>query len=66
MKPRFSTWPARLTARTFERLYIDQVCGDDEELRTRLEALLRIYKEDQTFLEQPAEGIPVVTKDRIA
>ena len=48
-----------------QRLYIDQVCGDDEELRTRLEALLRIYKEDQTFLEQPAEGVPVVTKDRI-
>jgi len=42
-----------------QRLYIEQVCGTDLELRTRLEALLRIYREDRSFLEQPAEGVPI-------
>ena len=28
--------------------------------------MLRIYKDDPTFLERPAEGVPVATKDRIS
>ncbi len=49
-----------------QRFYIDQVCGNDDKLRTRLTALLRIYKDDQTFLEQPAEGVPVATTDQVS
>jgi eukaryotic-like serine/threonine-protein kinase len=42
-----------------QRLYVEQVCGDDQELRTRVEALLRIFQEEPTFLEQPAPGVPI-------
>ncbi len=46
-------------------LYIEQICGGDQALRTRLEALLRVYTDDQTFLERPAEGVPVATGDGV-
>jgi eukaryotic-like serine/threonine-protein kinase len=49
----------------FQRLYIEQACGNDDDLRTRLDALLRIYKEDPTFLERPADGVPPAPDDRI-
>jgi serine/threonine protein kinase/tetratricopeptide (TPR) repeat protein len=48
-----------------QRLYIEQVCGDDQALRVRLEALLRVHREDQAFLDRPAEGVPT-TPDRRA
>src|SRR5262245_54994674 len=36
--------------------YLDSACGDDPELRARVEALLRVYEEEQSFLSSPAEG----------
>jgi eukaryotic-like serine/threonine-protein kinase len=48
-----------------QRLYIEQVCGDDEELATRLEALLRVFKDDPTFLGQPALGVPPKTVGQV-
>jgi eukaryotic-like serine/threonine-protein kinase len=40
-----------------QRLYIDQTCCADPDLRNRLETLLRIHKEDTRFLELPAKGL---------
>ncbi|AGA28248.1 serine/threonine-protein kinase [Singulisphaera acidiphila] len=36
------------------RLYLDQVCGLDADLRARVDALLRAHDEEQSFLERPA------------
>src|SRR5215469_11056071 len=36
------------------RLYLSRACADDGALLARLEALLRVYDEDITFLESPA------------
>ena len=33
--------------------YLDQVCGSDSEVRSRIVALLEIYEREQTFLESP-------------
>ena len=55
----------QITATEVQRIYIEQACAGDQELRTRLEALLRVYNEDQTFLEQPAVGVPAATEDRV-
>src|SRR5947207_15682618 len=37
------------------RLYVRQTCGEDPELYARVEALLRVHDEEQSFLESPAE-----------
>jgi serine/threonine protein kinase len=36
------------------RAYIAQACGEDDNVRVRLEALLRVYEEDEAFLQSPA------------
>jgi hypothetical protein len=38
------------------RRYLDEVCGDDADLRSRLEELLRAYGQAGDFLEVPALG----------
>jgi serine/threonine protein kinase/tetratricopeptide (TPR) repeat protein len=39
------------------RQYVEQACGEDHNLRARIEALLRVHDEDSTFLRTPAEGV---------
>jgi serine/threonine protein kinase/tetratricopeptide (TPR) repeat protein len=39
------------------RRYVQQACGDDQDLLARIEALLRVHDEDSTFLEAPAAGV---------
>jgi serine/threonine protein kinase len=43
----------RITEPDARRRYVEQLCGQDAELRQRIEALLRIHDEDQTFLQTP-------------
>jgi eukaryotic-like serine/threonine-protein kinase len=37
--------------------YLKQACGDNSTLRDRLDALLRMHDEEQSFLESPPPGI---------
>src|SRR5437868_2623470 len=41
------------------RLYVQQACGADRHLQARVEALLRVCDEERSFLQSPAEAIPV-------
>ncbi|MHC4406583.1 MAG: hypothetical protein ACYTG0_43715, partial [Planctomycetota bacterium] len=36
--------------------YLDEICGDDAELRRRVEALLQSYDDAGSFLEEPVLG----------
>ena len=36
--------------------FLERVCGDDEELRRRLEAMLRAHDRLGNFLEEPPTG----------
>src|SRR5215472_10469646 len=38
--------------------YLDQACGDDENLRSRLQALLAAFERAEGFLRQPAVSLP--------
>jgi serine/threonine protein kinase/Tfp pilus assembly protein PilF len=38
--------------------YLRQSCGDDVKLQARVEALLRVHDEEQTFLQSPAAVLP--------
>lgn len=38
------------------RAYLESACGDEPGLRARVEALLRIHDEDQSFLSSSVEG----------
>jgi eukaryotic-like serine/threonine-protein kinase len=38
--------------------FLDRRCGEDEEMRRRLEALLKAYDELGNFLEEPPTGGP--------
>jgi len=40
------------------QLYLQQVCGDDAQLQSRVEALLRVHDEQKSFLETPAAKPP--------
>src|SRR5262245_8008458 len=40
------------------RLYLDQACGSDADLRARVDALLRAHDEEPGFLERPAVPPP--------
>src|SRR5262249_11011048 len=44
------------------RAYLGQVCGGDQALRGRVEALLRVHEAERSFLESPAPGL-VATAD---
>jgi eukaryotic-like serine/threonine-protein kinase len=39
------------------RLYLQQCCGDDAKLQARVEALLRVYDEERSFLQAPVAGL---------
>jgi serine/threonine protein kinase len=39
------------------RLYLQQSCGEDRQLLARVEALLRVYDQEQSFLQAPADGL---------
>ncbi len=43
--------------------YLGQVCGEDGHLHARLEALLRVFEEDKTFLESAADVFPAARDD---
>ena len=53
----------RLDAR---QLYLDQVCGADTALRSRVDALLRAHDEEPSFLERRAATIPVYGSESVA
>jgi serine/threonine protein kinase/tetratricopeptide (TPR) repeat protein len=36
--------------------YVEEVCGPDNELRARVEALLQVHEEDQSFLNSSVDG----------
>lgn len=42
------------------RLYLEQACGSDADLRTRVEALLRAHDDEPSFLERPVVTPPAV------
>jgi len=44
--------------------YLTQACGEDLQLRSRVDALLRASEVHDSFLEQPAENGPLPTIDR--
>ena len=37
--------------------YLNQACGDDQQARHRIVDLLRVYEQEQSFLESPPPGI---------
>jgi len=39
--------------------FLDKACGDDENLRRRVEALLRAYDRIGNFLEEPPTGASI-------
>src|SRR5262249_30804397 len=39
------------------RLYLEQACAEDRDLRAQIEALLRIHDQESTFLRSPAEEL---------
>ena len=40
--------------------FLERVCGDDEKLRRRLEAMLRAHDRLGNFLEEPPTGGPSI------
>jgi hypothetical protein len=44
------------------RAYLDGACGENAELRLRVEALLRAYEEAGSFLDQPAAAAAAPTR----
>jgi WD40 repeat protein/serine/threonine protein kinase len=46
----------RIEAPEARRQYVEQACGDNEEMRERIEALLRVHDEERSFLEPPTQG----------
>src|SRR5262245_25198429 len=55
----------RIEAPEARRRYVEQACGEDRDLQARIEALLRVHEEDQSFLRSPAEGVRAVFADLI-
>jgi serine/threonine protein kinase/tetratricopeptide (TPR) repeat protein len=48
----------RIEAPEQRRAYLESACGEEQGLRARVEALLRIHDEEQSFLRSPVEGRP--------
>src|SRR5262249_54563364 len=68
-KPRTESlfWSALAVPSLEERArYLDQVCGDDQQLRGQLEELLAAYPKVEHFLESPACGAAVAPVDEQA
>jgi serine/threonine protein kinase len=45
--------------------YLESVCRGEQRLRARIEALLRIHDEDQTFLRSPVKGFRAGSLDAV-
>ncbi len=45
--------------------YVKHACGNDPKLKARIEALLRIHDEDQSFLESPTAGFEATNEQLI-
>ncbi|HEV3117378.1 MAG TPA: protein kinase [Gemmataceae bacterium] len=45
-----------MAAAADRHIYVQQACCDDRELQARVEALLRAYDDQRSFLEYPADG----------
>jgi tetratricopeptide (TPR) repeat protein len=45
------------------RLYLEQACGSDDALRARVEALLRVFDEERSFLQAPAGSVPATVDE---
>ncbi len=48
----------RIEASEARRLYVEQACGPDRDLRARIEALLRVHDQERSFLEPPTQWLP--------
>jgi serine/threonine protein kinase/Flp pilus assembly protein TadD len=46
--------------------YLNEVCGDDQKLRTRVLSLLDAHREADSFLEPVAPGLPAVAQEPVA
>lgn len=46
----------RIEAPEARRAYLESACADEPGLRARVEALLRVHDEEQSFLRPPAQG----------
>ena len=46
--------------------YLDQVCGGDLRLRSRVEALLEVHEQEQVFLKSAADPGPTVDQPAIS
>src|SRR4051794_28392274 len=49
----------RIEAPDDRRRYVRQACGEDQELRARVEALLRVHEEESTFMGSPVGDLPI-------
>jgi eukaryotic-like serine/threonine-protein kinase len=59
MAPEGASWSDSTKRRSSTRLlYLDQACGTDAALRGRVDALLRAFDEERSFLERPAVAPP--------
>src|SRR5437660_1648167 len=48
------------------RTYLEQSCGEDAALRSRVKALLRVHHEDPTFLAEPLPEVRAAHDDSVA
>ncbi len=46
----------RIEAPEARRAYLESACGDEDGLRARVEALLRVHEQEQSFLGTPIDG----------
>src|SRR5262245_58743449 len=51
----------RIEAPEARRAYLESTCGSQPGLRARIEALLRVHDEEQSFLRSPAAGAHACT-----
>ena len=47
----------KIDLREARQAYLQQTCGDDQELMQRVAALLRAYEESESFMESPPPGL---------
>jgi len=55
----------RIAAPDARRRYVEQACGEDPNLRARIEALLRVHDQERSFLEPPTSWFPVGAEDPV-
>jgi tetratricopeptide (TPR) repeat protein/tRNA A-37 threonylcarbamoyl transferase component Bud32 len=55
----------RIAAPEARRRYVEQACGEDQGLRARIDALLRVQDQDPSFLEPPTVGFATASGDPV-